>query len=235
MRTSAGLTTIIGMLGVTTLTLLMPTTVIGQGVTTPYPVRAPIDQYRMTADAEIAMARSAATPDITADAEILVLGASGYESVAKGKNGFVCLVERSWANDIGNSDFWNPKNRAPVCYNAAAAHSVLPAYLIRTRWVLAGVSEADMAKRSPTESAISAPDVGSMAYMLSKGGYLGDNVKGPWHPHLMFLLPPTADSAWGANAAKSPVVLLTPPGAPVTVFLVPVSRWSDGSQDSISQ
>ncbi len=235
MRTSAGLTTIIGMLGVTTLTLLMPTAVIGQGVTTPYPVRAPIDQYRMTADAEIAMARSAATPDITADAEILVLGASGYESVAKGKNGFVCLVERSWANDFGNSDFWNPKNRAPVCYNPAAARSVLPGYLTRTKWVLAGVSEVDMARRSQSESTISAPDVGSMAYMLSREGYLGDNVKGPWHPHLMFLLPTTPASAWGANAAKSPVALLSAPGAPIAVFLVPVSRWSDGSPDSTPQ
>lgn len=30
---------------------------------------------------------------------------------------------------------------------------------------------------------------GAMAYMLSKDGYLGDDVKGPWHPHVMVFMP----------------------------------------------
>ena len=37
-----------------------------------------------------------APPSISADAEVLVLGSQGYETAVKGKNGFVCFVERSW-------------------------------------------------------------------------------------------------------------------------------------------
>src|SRR5258708_28809607 len=152
----------------------------GQGPATPYPTMAPIEQYRMPRAAEIALAKSAAPVAISADADILVLGAAGYETAIKGSSGFVCLVERSWANDFGKADFWNPKNRGPICYNAAAARSVLPTYLTKTTWALAGMSEAKMAERSPQPSGVQAPEVGAMCYMMSPSGYLGDDVKGPW-------------------------------------------------------
>jgi hypothetical protein len=71
-----------------------------------------------------------------------------------------------------------------------------------------------------------------MCYMLSQHGYLGDNVKGPWHPHLMFILPRTSAATWGAGVDHSPVTLLTPPGADPTIFLVPVATWADGTPDS---
>ena len=201
-----------------------------QSASAPYPLMAPIEQYRMPAAAEITLARSAAPAAIAAAAAVLVLGDSAYQTAVKGTNGFVCLVERSWANDFGNLDFWNPKVRGPVCYNPAAARSVLPAYLTRTRWVLAGESVTKM----KAANGVSTPDLGAMAYMLSKDGYLGDNVKGPWHPHLMFLLPQTPAAAWGADVKQSTVLLLTAQGGAVSIFLVPVPRWSDGSQDTAS-
>src|SRR6202451_4535003 len=63
----------------------------------PYPTMAPLDQY-LIADqkAEIALARTAAPPSISDDAEIRVLGKDGYTTVVPGKNGFMCLVERGW-------------------------------------------------------------------------------------------------------------------------------------------
>ena len=62
-----------------------------------YPSMAPLDQYLMAdRNAEIAMARSAAPEAISRDAEVLVLGRHGYETAVKGKNGFVCVVERGW-------------------------------------------------------------------------------------------------------------------------------------------
>ena len=83
-----------------------------------YAHMAPIDQYLMTdRNAEIAMARSAAPPSISADAEVLVLGRHGYEPAVKGKNGFVCLVERSWMSPFDFAQFWNPKMRGPICFN----------------------------------------------------------------------------------------------------------------------
>ena len=61
-----------------------------------YPKMAPADQYLMERDAEILLARSAAPDSISSDATILVLGRQGYETAVRGKNGFVCMVERSW-------------------------------------------------------------------------------------------------------------------------------------------
>jgi hypothetical protein len=63
----------------------------------PYASMAPLDQYLMVdRDAELAMSRSAAPEAISRDADVLVLGRHGYETAVKGKNGFVCVVERSW-------------------------------------------------------------------------------------------------------------------------------------------
>ena len=194
-----------------------------------YPAMAPLEQYR-AAD-EAALARSAAPPSIANDAEVLVLGAHGYETAAKGKNGFVCIVERGWANDFASPDFWNPKIRGPICFNPASARSVLPTYLKRTEWVLAGASKAQILQR--TKAAIAAhrigpPEPGAMCYMLSKGAYLSDG-GGHWHPHLMFYTPRLPAAAWGAALPGSPVLGGDDGGIdPATIFMVPVDRWSDG-------
>src|SRR5262245_24741975 len=71
---------------------------MAQHATTPYPNMAPIEQYLMDRTAEIALARSAAPESISRDAEVLVLGRHGFETAVKGKNGFVCIVERSWTS-----------------------------------------------------------------------------------------------------------------------------------------
>src|SRR5215813_11638493 len=118
---------------------------------TPYPARAPVEQYRIgNVQGEIALARSAAPPSISADAEVLVLGDRGYETAVKGKNGFVCFVERSWTAGFADAQFWNPKLRAPNCFNPQAARSVLPQYLERTAWVLAGDSRQQMMEKART-------------------------------------------------------------------------------------
>src|SRR5215469_8945792 len=86
-----------------------------QEVKSPYPSMAPLEQYLMGRDAEIALARSAAPDSISRNATILFLGKHGYETAAEGKNGFVCLVQRSWASSFAAPGSWNPKNRSPVC------------------------------------------------------------------------------------------------------------------------
>jgi len=61
---------------------------------TRYPSMAPFDQYLMERNAEIALAKSAAPESISRDAEVMVLGRHGYETVVKGKKAFVCMVAR---------------------------------------------------------------------------------------------------------------------------------------------
>jgi hypothetical protein len=197
-----------------------------------YPAMAQLKDYRMaSASEEISLARSAAPRSISGEAEILTLGDQGYETAVKGKNGFVCLVERSWASAFDDAEFWNPKRRGPICHNAAAAHTLLTPYLERTKWVLAGVSKSDMFQRTKSASAANifrAPEPGALSYMMSKQGYLGDGA-GHWHPHLMFYLTRTDGAAWGADLDGSPVFAAQGNPEPITTFFVPVPKWSDGT------
>src|ERR1700719_599346 len=103
-----------------------------QDTKAPYPSMAPLDQYLMERNAEIALARSAAPESISRDAEVLVLGGHGYETGIKGKNGFVCMVERSWTAGIDDPGFWNSKLRAPICLNPPAVRSYLPLTIKKT-------------------------------------------------------------------------------------------------------
>ena len=200
------------------------------GAKAAYPAMAPIGQYLMASPSdEIALARSAAPASIAGDADVMTLGSHGYETAAKGRNGFVCMVWRSWTAGFDDPEFWNPKLRAPICLNAAAAHSVLPGYLERTRWALSGVSKADMIAR--TQAAVAAntrvlPAPGAMSYMMSKQGYLGD-AAGHWHPHLMFFFAGTDSGDWGANLGGSPVIAAKDDTERTTTFFVLVPKWSD--------
>jgi hypothetical protein len=200
---------------------------------------APIAQYRAASQAdEIALARSAAPPSISGDAEVLTLGAAGYETAVKGKNGFVCIVERAWASGFDAPEFWNPKIRGPICFNPASVRSVLPTYLERTKWVLAGASKAELVARTKASIAagrIRPPEAGAMCFMLSKDGYLSDD-GGHWHPHLMFFLPRNAGDRpeWGANLPGSPVLWAGQDIDPAAVYLVPVTKWSDGTSAAMS-
>ena len=205
-----------------------------QDVKTPYPNMAPIDQYLMERNAEIALARSAAPESISTDAEIMVLGSHGYENAVKGKNGFVCIVERSWTAPPDDPDFWNPKLRGPICLNAPAARSYLPLTIKKTELVLAGRSKAQMSQAMSAaldKKELPSIEPGAMCYMLSKQGYLGDS-GGHWHPHLMFFVPLTDPAAWGADAKGSPIIAAKVDQDRLTIFLVPVGKWSDGTADT---
>ncbi|HYL84628.1 MAG TPA: hypothetical protein VE263_10355 [Candidatus Angelobacter sp.] len=202
----------------------------------PYPSMAPLEQYLMPdRNEEIKLARSAAPDSISGDAEVLVLGKRGYETAVQGKNGFVCLVERSWTAGINDPDFWNPKLRGPICLNASAARSYLPRTIKKTELVIAGRTKAQMfdaIAAAIDKKELPAPELGAMSYMLSKQGYLGDRAGGPWHPHLMFFAPETDSKAWGADLPGSPIITFQNREERLTVFLIPVRRWSDGTADT---
>jgi hypothetical protein len=208
--------------------------VIAQDGTTAYPNMAPVEQYLTDRTAEIALARSAAPESISRDAEVLVLGRHGYETAIKGTNGFVCMVERSWTAPIDDPGFWNPKGRAPLCLNAAAARTYLPRTIKKTDLILAGRTKAQMVEAvaaAVDKKELPPMELGAMCYMLSKQGYLGDPV-GHWHPHLMFFVSQVGAETWGANRADSPILADEVGTDRLTIFMVPVSKWSDGTEDS---
>ena len=97
-----------------------------------YLTMAPLDQYLMERSAEIALARSADPESISSDATVMVLGRRGYETAVAGKNGFVCMVERSWTAGGDSPEFWNPKLRGAICFNPQAVRTYLPLTIKKT-------------------------------------------------------------------------------------------------------
>lgn len=213
--------------------LVMGRGAMAQDAAPAYAKMAPIGQYLMAdSNAEIALARSAAPESIARDADVLVLSRHGFETAVKGKNGFVCIVGRGWSS-APDPDFWNPKVRVPMCMNAAAARS----YLLR----ITRITDLALEGRTPAQvneavgDAVARKELppmapGAMCYMMSKQGYGGDAVP-HWPSHVMFFYSDLDPSTWGANLAGSPVLGMSDPVEHLTQFVIPVRRWSDGSED----
>ena len=211
---------------------------------TPYPSMAPLDQYLIAdRNAEIDLARTAAPKSISRDAKVMVLGSRGYETAVEGKNGFVCMVERAWMNPFDSPEFWNPKNRSPICLNPPAARTVLPLTLMRTKLVLAGKSKEEVkesVKAAIEKKELPELEAGAMSYMMSKDAYLTDAGSHNM-AHLMFYMP--LGTVWGANVVDSSNNLAEPfPGSPlllapsykgnpepINMFLMGTGVWSDGT------
>lgn len=213
-----------------------------QDATTPYPSMAPIEQYLMDRTAEIALARSAAPDAISRDASVVVLTRHGYETAVEGKNAWVCWVGRSWLAMFDHPEFWNPKIRASECINPPAVRSVLPYAFKRTELILAGHSKAEVIaaiREAIDKKELPALEPGTVSYMMAKGSYLTDQ-GGHNMPHMMFYSEADA-AAWGANVSNSPVMgvnywcmspevyPLLKSFPPLSVFLIGVEKWSDGT------
>jgi hypothetical protein len=197
-----------------------------------YPAMAPLDQYLIADEkAEIALARSSAPASVSDAAEVMVLRRDGYATAVKGSNGFVCIVQRSWAKPTDDPEFWNPKISAPNCFNAEASRTFLPIFLKKTKLVLAGKSKAQIL--AATTSALEKKELpalapGAMCYMMAKQQYLSDDGMN-WHPHVMFFVSGDAAKSWGANLPGSPVIAANDPEERVTIFMVFSGTWSDGT------
>jgi len=209
----------------------------------PYPSMAPVEQYLMDRDAEIALARSAAPDAISHDASVIVLTRHGYETAIEGKNGWVCWVGRGWMGMFDHPEFWNPKVRAADCLNRLAARTVLPYAYKRTELLLAGHSKQEVIaaiKTAIDKKELPALEQGTVSYMMSKDSYLSD-YGGHNAPHMMFYETAKDDAAWGANLTNSPVLSVNywyisaqsypqlKSFPPLSVFLVGVAKWSDGT------
>jgi hypothetical protein len=219
-----------------------------QDAKTPYPSMAPLDQYLIAdRNAEIGLARSGAPASISGDAKVMVLGSRGYETAVEGKNGFVCMVERAWMNPFDSPEFWNPKNRSPICLNPPAARTVLPLTLMRTKLVLAGKSKEEVKqsiKAAIEKKELPELEAGAMSYMMSKNAYLTD-LGNHNMAHLMFYMP--LGTVWGANLVDSSNHVSEPfPGSPLFLaptykgnpepmymFLMGTGVWSDGTTASM--
>jgi hypothetical protein len=189
--------------------------------------------------AEVALSRSAAPRNVSDSATVLVLTRSGFVEAARGTNGFTCAVLRSFLGSLDDPNFWNPRVRAPHCFNAPAVRTVLPEISKRAEWIMSGVSRAEIATRTQRAYAshqFPLPSAGAMAYMLSSEQYLVD-ANPHWLPHLMFFYDKSMPATtWGAGGMTAPVIdgSVGDPSSPLRTLLIPVPRWSDGTPASPS-
>jgi len=197
-----------------------------------YPAMAPINEYLIADESsEIALARSAAPASISDGAEVMVLGRKGFTTAVKGTNGFLCVVERSWGAATEAPEFWNPKIRSPICFNPQAARTFARIFLMKTKLVLEGKSKAEIVAATASaldKKELPALEPGAMCYMMSKQQYLNDRGMS-WHPHLMVFVSGDAAKSWGADLPGSPLMAANDPEERVTIFMVWVGKWSDGS------
>src|SRR5215469_5620942 len=122
-----------------------PNGIAGQAARAASPAMLPFEQYLISdRNAEITLARSAAPESISRDAEIYVLAPGGFEVAVKGKNGFVCVVDRSWMLPFDDPEFWDPAVRLPTCFNAPAARFHLALSSKTTALVLTRLSRAQI-------------------------------------------------------------------------------------------
>jgi hypothetical protein len=226
-RRSAAAVLAVALAIVTTGPSLAATAVSGESAS------ARITPYLMASQQEIVLARSAAPASVSKHAAVMVLTAHGYITAAKGSNGFVCIVTRSWDNtaSVESGRFWDPKTKVPYCVNAAGAGSMLAEYLQKSQWVLAGASQAEIGKRveaARSMDKMSTAAAGAMCYMMSKQSWGVAGRPGAWRPHLMFFFPKSAAPNWGDNMDGTPVVS-GPADADMTMYSILVPIWSDGS------
>jgi hypothetical protein len=217
-----------------TITCLSPVLAAAQGWSTRMHT---IDDYLLEESLEVALARSAAPAHVSGAAAILVMRRDGYERVHEGTNGFTCLVERSWSSPIGpHEDFFNPRLRAPICYNEEASRTILADYLRRTDLAMAGRSIGEIEEaieRDIGTGALRAPRGMAMSYMLSGGQLLGTNT-GQFKPHLMFYIPyATAEQLGSPPPGCEHACMFEHVGGPLAAVIVATGEFIQVKHPSI--
>jgi len=189
-----------------------------------------IDEYLMPRDAEIALARTAAPPNISDRATIKILTKSGYEVAREGDNGAVCMVMRGFsAPTYTPAPFrdlvYDPTIHAPICFTPPAARTALPYYELRTRLAMAGMSPDQIARAleaAYVKGELPRRDAVTFAYMWSAHQHLGSGIDA-WHPHMMVFAPYYENAMVGGNAFGSPLPQLSDDaGTPFAVVVIPV-------------
>jgi hypothetical protein len=195
-----------------------------------------LDEYLIDEALEIALALSAAPAHVSGNATVLVLRADGYHEVRLGTNGFTCLVERSWSSPIGpHRDFFNPKLRAPICYNEEGSRTILGDYMRRTELAMAGRSIGEVKEAIETDvgtGRLRAPGGVALSYMMSAGQLLGTNT-GRFVPHIMFYIPYATNEQLGHGPnTECHACIFEHAGGPLASIIVPVAEWIEVAADT---
>jgi hypothetical protein len=195
---------------------------------------SPLSAYLMEANAEIALARSAAPDHISGSATVKILTPGGFKVAAEGKNGFVCLVLRGWgAPTYSPAPFrdyvYVADLRAPICFDSISAQTMMPYYELRHKLGMEGKAPDEIARgveAAYVKGELPKTDTASIAYMFSADMYLGPHLgHGLIYPHLMLFLPYYDNAKLGGNERRSGLPFLSDDsGTPFAVTIVPMDK-----------
>jgi hypothetical protein len=115
--------------------------------------------------------------------------------------------------------------RAPICFTAPAARTVMPYYELRTKLAMEGKGPDQIAEGlqvAYVKGELPTRDAVTFAYMWSAHQHLASGV-GAWHPHMMVFAPYYDNAMVGGNAFGTPLPQVTDDGGtPNAVVVIPV-------------
>lgn len=194
----------------------------------------PISAYLMAPAEEIALAKTAAPQEVSSHATIRVLTASGYKVAVTGDNGFVCEIERGFsAPSFTPKPFrdlvYDPRVRAPICFNLEAARTYMKYQDVRARLAMKGEAPDEISKgvlQAYASGEIPKMHTVGFAYMFSGDMFLGGGVPngGHFHPHVMVFSPNETSAMLGNPPFGGPAPFLSDDeGTPFSVVVIEVS------------
>jgi len=177
---------------------------------------------------EIALARSAAPPEVAEGADIWLLRRGGFVRTVPGTNGVACFVARD-----------HPESLYPICYNAEGARTVLRIELRRQELREQGWTEEKVEAeidRALAAGELPTPREPAMAWMLSPEQvlYTGADGRrvGQWFPHMMIYMPGATLESLGLVEKQGADVFLVNAGKRTAHLIVKTRAWSDGAHSS---
>jgi len=188
----------------------------------------PVKPVPLADSVEIALAVSAAPPELSNQATVYAVRDGQVLTLRRGSNGSACVVAR----DLHGGSLY------PICYNAEGARTVLARELLEVRLRSLGASEDSVERAVAAGYAsgqLETPKSLAMAYMMSPRQVLFSSPRpegrrvGAWHPHLMFFMPGATPSMFGLSSEDAEPIAVSGSGTPRAEVVVKVPKWADGT------
>ena len=175
----------------------------------------PAYDFSLSREARIALAESAAPPEISGQASVYLLERNGYVRVREGTNGFTCFVDRQ-----------TPLNQEPTCFDAEGSETTFVTRLFAEEMRAKGRSEEEIAaaiRDGYKTGKYQAPRKPGIVYMMSNDIYLyiaesNRMVHGP--AHLMFYAPYATEKDLGSPPAGAGMPRIIRSGQPDAYIVV---------------
>lgn len=178
------------------------------------------DRPVLPRDAEIALARSAAPPAISATARVWVWTGRNYAIADSGRTRVNCYLARHWVPSV-----------EPHCLDEEASATILPILMRKIELYAEGKADADVEREIAAGIAAGRfrlPGRPAVTYMMSAAQELVSGEGSPvgaWQPHLMIYYPGWTGPQAGLEGFVPGVGFVENPGQPLAALVVPLKTF----------